>query len=298
MSNKNLARRTEIAIKINGVKVSKDMNKYLSQLTYTDNEEDKTDDLQISIDDREGVWIKDWMKQKKQPKPAPPPKKTNRPTLRKGARGGDAKYMQSLLIKNRQKLPIYGVDGIFGSETEAAVRGFQKAAGLTVNGVCDSVMWAKLEGEGNESGAKAVETTVNGSISAVIVQKNWNSDGKDRVLDCGVFEIDSLDTSGPPANVSIKGTSLPHSSTMRTQKKTRAWENVKLSAIAKEIAKKSGLKCMFESATDPLYKRREQVQVSDIVFLRRLCKSTGISLKQCIRKQGQLKFQLTHRGEG
>jgi len=41
------------------------MNKYLSQLTYTDNEEYKTDDLQISIDDRERVWIRDWLKQKK-----------------------------------------------------------------------------------------------------------------------------------------------------------------------------------------------------------------------------------------
>ena len=41
-------------------------------------------------------------------------------------------------------------------------------------------------------------------ISAVIVQKNWESDGKDRVLDCGVFAVDTVDGSGPPAKATIK----------------------------------------------------------------------------------------------
>ena len=36
---------------------------------------------------------------------------------------------------------------------------------------------------------------------------------------------------------------------------------------------------MFESAFDPLYTRKEQIQESDITFLQRLCKAAGISLK-------------------
>lgn len=36
---------------------------------------------------------------------------------------------------------------------------------------------------------------------------------------------------------------------------------------------------MFESAFDPFYTRKEQVQESDITFLQRLCKAAGISLK-------------------
>jgi len=187
MSDSTLARRTEIAVKIGGADISADMNKYLLQMTYTDNEEDKTDDLQISLDDREGVWLTDW---------------------------------------------------------------------LTA-----------------EDGAKGAE------LSAVIVQKNWESDGKDRVLDCGLFEIDSIDGSGPPAQAAIKATSLPYSSTVRTEKKTKAWEKIKLSAIADEIASKNGMKCMFESSFNPLYERREQVQLSDIVFLQGLCKDVGIALK-------------------
>ena len=43
-------------------------------------------------------------------------------------------------------------------------------------------------------------------IQAVIVQRNWDGDGKDRVLDCGEFELDSIKAAGPPATVTIKGT--------------------------------------------------------------------------------------------
>ena len=89
------ARRTVVRLTFAGVDISTDINKHLLSLTYTDNEEDKTDDLQLSLDDREGVWLGNWL---------------NTPGASKGV-----------------------------------------------------------------------------EISAVIVQKNWESNGKDRVLDCGVF---------------------------------------------------------------------------------------------------------------
>jgi len=207
MSNKTLARRTEIAVKINGVDISKDINKYLLSLTYADKEEDKADDLSIALDDREGVWVKGWLGKQSESDTLPP--------------GGAA--------------------------------------------------------SGGDGGAKGA------TISAVIIQKNWRGDGKDKVLDCGIFEIDSLDASGPPATAAIHATSLPHSSTMRTEKKTKAWERIKLSAIAREIARKNGMKCMFESSFDPVFDRRKQVQISDIAFLQRLCKNAGIALKASAR---------------
>jgi Phage protein D len=191
MSNNDMARRTEINITIDGVDITTDINKHLLQMTYTDHEEDKTDDLQLSLDDREGTWLSNWLA---------------------GADGGE-------------------------------------------------------------------ESTKGAILSAILLQKNWESNGSDRILDCGSFEIDSLDASGPPATVSIKATSLPYSSTVRTERKTKAWEKIKLSAIANEIASKNGMNCMFESSLDPLYIRREQVQISDIVFLQGLCKDAGISLK-------------------
>jgi phage protein D len=181
------ARRTIVRLTFEGADITEDANKYLLSATYTDNEEDKTDDFQITLDDREGVWLGSWL------------------------------------------------------DTSTA--------------------------------GKSAE------LSAVIVQKNWESNGKDRVLDCGTFEVDTVDGSGPPAKVTIKATSIPYTSTARTQKKTKAWEQIKLSAIANEIAGKNGLSCMFESSTDPFYTRKEQMQESDITFLQRLCKAAGISLK-------------------
>lgn len=48
--------------------------------------------------------------------------------------GNDVKQLQEHLLKLGYSLPKYGADGDFGSETEAAVRTFQKAEGLEVDG--------------------------------------------------------------------------------------------------------------------------------------------------------------------
>ena len=143
------------------------------------------------------------------------------------------------------------------------------------------------EGEVTKQGAEPEAAEGGGikgaNLHCVLIQKNWNSDGKDKVLDCGAFEIDSIDASGPPAKVNIKGTSIPYTSKIRTEKKTKGWENISLSGIAGEIAVKNGLKLMFECSEDPFYKRKEQVKISDIKFLQKRCKAEGISLKVTAR---------------
>lgn len=182
------ARRTKIQLTFDGADITEDINKYLQSMTYTDNEEDESDDFSISIDDREDVWIGQWL-----------------------------------------------------ASSQAAGKGAE--------------------------------------ISCVIVQKNYFTDGADRVLDCGLFQVDTVSFSGAPAKATIKGTAIPATSTIKKQKKTKAWEKFKLSAIAAEIAGANGLGIMFESKKDPYYKRVEQVSEPDISFLKRLCKKSGISLK-------------------
>ena len=90
------------------------------------------------------------------------------------------------------------------------------------------------------------------------------------MLDCGVFEIDTVDGSGPPAKATIKAGSIPYKSTVRTQKKTKAWGQLHAFQHRKGNCGQNGLTCMFESAFDPLYTRKEQIQESDITFLQRL----------------------------
>ena len=61
MSNANLARRTAVDVAFAGVNITQSMKPYLLSLTYTDNEEDESDDLQIKLQDREGLWLCRWL---------------------------------------------------------------------------------------------------------------------------------------------------------------------------------------------------------------------------------------------
>lgn len=65
--------------------------------------------------------------------------------LKRGDEGPDVEAMQQRLLKwNPACLPEYGPDGDFGSETEAAVKAFQKEKGLPVTGVYDAATEAAL----------------------------------------------------------------------------------------------------------------------------------------------------------
>lgn len=66
------------------------------------------------------------------------------PNLRKGSKGEPVRALQTLLILRGQKLTTYGTDGDFGSETEIALRAYQKLKGLTVDGICGSDDWKTL----------------------------------------------------------------------------------------------------------------------------------------------------------
>ena len=65
------------------------------------------------------------------------------PTLRRGASGEAVRRLQRLLsAAGFQVVP----DGQFGARTEAAVRSFQRARGLTADGIVGPRTWAALQG--------------------------------------------------------------------------------------------------------------------------------------------------------
>ena len=63
--------------------------------------------------------------------------------LRRGSRRSAALYLQRLLLS--YLYPITDLDGIFGPETENAVRSFQSENGLTVDGIVGANTWRALE---------------------------------------------------------------------------------------------------------------------------------------------------------
>lgn len=191
MSSENLARRGAVEITFDGADVTKNIRPYFLGLTYTDCEEGEADDLQLRLQDRDGLWRESWLS-------------------------------------------------------------------------------AMLDGAAKSRPMK---------IRAAIVRQNWAGTGLDQRLDCGSFELDAADLSLPPSELLVKATALPFSGRIRQTRKTRAWENYRLSGMVREMAEAAGLKCMYEAQTDPKYDRQEQRKQSDIDFLSRLCRDAGLSLK-------------------
>lgn len=190
MSNADQARRAAVQVSFDGVDITKSITPYLLSMTYTDNEEDQTDDLQIQLQDREQLWMEKWL-----------------------AKAVDAAAAAKLRMK------------------------------------------------------------------ASIVRQNWTGGGKNVTLPCGSFELDSVEAAGPPSTITIRGTSLAFSESIRQTKKSKAWEAYCLSGIAGEMAKGAGMKLLYEASADPYYARVEQIKTSDIAFLSTLCHNAGISLK-------------------
>lgn len=61
MSDQNMARRTAVETSFDGVDITRSIRPYLLSVTYTDNEADKADDLQIKLQDRDSLWLESWL---------------------------------------------------------------------------------------------------------------------------------------------------------------------------------------------------------------------------------------------
>lgn len=83
--------------------------------------------------------------------------------LKRGSRGELVKALQTRL--NEQGYGAGSADGIFGSNTEKAVKALQGAAGLTVDGKVGKNTWTALVGTGGTSGSASVPTSAHFKLS-------------------------------------------------------------------------------------------------------------------------------------
>ncbi|WP_288752586.1 phage late control D family protein [uncultured Phascolarctobacterium sp.] len=58
------ARRISVIIKYNNKDISVDISKYLKSISYTDNLSGEADDLQITLEDKAGLWQSTWIPEK------------------------------------------------------------------------------------------------------------------------------------------------------------------------------------------------------------------------------------------
>lgn len=69
---------------------------------------------------------------------------TDMPMLKKGDKGTNVKKAQQLLIAKGYSCGYFGADGDFGDSTVSAVKAFQKANNLEIDGIIGEATWAKL----------------------------------------------------------------------------------------------------------------------------------------------------------
>lgn len=278
MSDENTARHAECTVEFDGVDITSSIAPYLLSLSFTDNEEDASDDLQIKLQDRDGAWMNDWLQK---------------------MIDGDVSAASSDGYKVGDVVQFLGGPH-YKASTDKKANGNPKAgpAKITIikqgalhpyhvihtDGTSRVYGWvdaSEISGKsgGGSSGSSSGSGEESLKIRATITACNWHSDGKDEALDCGTFELDSVVASGPPGIITIKAIGLPYTSQIRQTKQSKGWEKYKLSGIANEMASKNGMTTQFLAKKDPEYKRVEQYRCSDIDFLQQLCHDAGLSLK-------------------
>lgn len=277
--SETMAWRSEAQIHFEGADITNDISPYLISVTYTDNEEDDADDLQIKLEDCSGIWQN---------------KKINamiqaavRGYKNKGQASGSSssstEYIGSYKVLAKSGLIVHSRPGeqyhVYGLLSYGKIVAVSSISGG----------WAKIDYDNktafiSASNLKKVPTqsgTTSGplKIQAVLHRECWSGQDSDEVLNCGEFDLDSVTSQGPPATVTIKATSLSYSNSIRQTKKTFAWVDYNLKSIAERIAENNGMGLMYLPKASPKYARQEQYKESDISFLKRMCHDEGFSLK-------------------
>lgn len=178
------ARRARAIIKYKNEEVTRYIDPYLKNLSYTDNLSGQADDLQITLEDRGHLWQQSWMPER-------------------------------------------------GTTLEAGI--------ITEN-------WPQLQNVSTET-------------------------------PLGMFEVDELESSGPPSEITIKAVSIPYNTNLRGVVHTRSWEKANLKTIANDIAVGAEMELFWDTKENPVIDRAEQTEQSDLSFLLSICESNGLALK-------------------
>ncbi|NCU29961.1 hypothetical protein EOM60_05150 [Candidatus Saccharibacteria bacterium] len=117
----------------------------------------------------------------------------------------------------------------------------------------------------------------NSTLNVVIRVSDWDKHGDNAALQCGIFELDEIETSQGRFN--MKGISVPVTAGGRREKITKTWEKIKLKQLAGDIATKAALTLNYTAIEDPYYGRIDQKQESSLEFITRIVHKAGLSIK-------------------
>lgn len=115
--------------------------------------------------------------------------------------------------------------------------------------------------------------------------EHWYKEDEIHEISFGEFEIDEFEIEHSMGSqiISIKAVPALIKASLSGQAKTKAWENVKLQTIAKDIAAAQGVELVYHGE-EILLQRVDQKNQADLVFLTSLCRQNGLTLKTADNK--------------
>ena len=116
-------------------------------------------------------------------------------------------------------------------------------------------------------------------ISLTMKTDNWHGTGTSKVAKCGTFTVDDNERRYAMRSFVTRAAALTAASAIRHTPKNGAWERIGLKEIAAQIAGRNGVGLIYAADLNPIFTRKEQRNISDILFLSDLCYSVGLRLK-------------------
>ena len=118
------------------------------------------------------------------------------------------------------------------------------------------------------------------TIEAYVTCTNWFTLGDRWMLDFGEFQCDELEFSASMSGdtVSIKGLPSAVTTSIKGEKKTRTWNNVKLETVISDIADENDLNYRLQiddTGKNEIHNRIDQRSETDLEFLQRIVKEYG-----------------------
>jgi len=118
----------------------------------------------------------------------------------------------------------------------------------------------------------------------IIAERWYSPNAAQLTLDCGRLWIDEIEFELPQHTVSIKATSIPTSSYLKSTDETRGWENHTLRDIANQIvaeqkAAGTDITLDYRAQFNPLYSHVEQTEQSSLEFIMHRARDANLAVK-------------------
>ena len=123
------------------------------------------------------------------------------------------------------------------------------------------------------------------TLAATIKVYDWEREGDNRSLPCGLFVLDNPSFNGWPVTGTISTVSVPADSSFRETKRSKTWVNVTVEEIGKEVAGRAGVDLVYDVEGGPIQiKTIEQSERTDCDFYMDLCSTYGLAMKVYSKK--------------